>query len=813
MPHVVTTKNFFLQIFLNKMAYLSSFQQKEIKEKLISEAIDLKRLYKDKNSPFIHMSVSHSQVDQKISEGWEVDGAPLKKKTKIKKKKAHGHKFEDDVWCQLYNLGYSTLNFDETLELPFSENPTDKKQIDVLAVNEDSILIVECKSSEKPTKKISFLKDNLESLRLRRDGQIKALKQLFGTEKKIKFILATRNFRIAADSEHSRRLATSKVFHLNDQTFKYVNSLVKNYKQAAQYQFLGLLFRGESINNDRIEIPCVQGNMGKKKYYMFSIEPHLVLKLGFVLHRTKANSEIEDPAYQRLLIPSRLKKITDFIDNGGYFPNSIIVNFNTNKKTKLEFQGSKKSGDSRSKTGILKIPNAYSIAYIIDGQHRVYGYANSQFLKTNTIPIVAFDGLEPREQLEMFMDINQNQKAVSASLRLDLEEDLYWESGKAEERLKALRSSIVKRLNTTDGGPLQNHISIGEDKSFLTFQPFNLALKKSTLLPTAKGNKFAEDSVKHCLYDISDQDYQKEMNRSKKRIVDLINMSYDYVEDNFSHHFDPDKDKGTFILSNRGTEAFICLIGELNKFLSQGSKVDIRTETDYRFSLIQPYLSSLLSSIDNLEPEKRNKYLALLGAGVAIKWLRLFQSLINKKHPDYDPPELKDWRERQDTENQKRAHELVKKIEKKIKHLTLKKLKIIFGEDNWELEISDIKMKCMELAIKENTKRYKEGLSGKETLWTEMFTIVNYKKIVESNWQKKPDDAEDFRTFDEDFGIDTGHGKNKAERLKWMDLLNSHRNTVAHGGSKNEGLNNEEVRFLEKVHSHFYEEAEMTGNP
>ena len=44
-----------------------------------------------------------------------------------------------------------------------------------------------------------------------------------------------------------------------------------------------------------------------------------LLKIGFVLHRTRAN-EAEMPTYQRLLLPSRLKGITKFIDGGGYFP-------------------------------------------------------------------------------------------------------------------------------------------------------------------------------------------------------------------------------------------------------------------------------------------------------------------------------------------------------------------------------------------------------------------------------------------------------------------------------------------------------------
>lgn len=42
-------------------------------------------------------------------------------------------------------------------------------------------------------------------------------------------------------------------------------------------------------------------------------------------------NESEFPTYQRLLVAKRLPGITKFIDDGGYFPNSIIINFNSKK--------------------------------------------------------------------------------------------------------------------------------------------------------------------------------------------------------------------------------------------------------------------------------------------------------------------------------------------------------------------------------------------------------------------------------------------------------------------------------------------------
>jgi DNA sulfur modification protein DndB len=46
------------------------------------------------------------------------------------------------------------------------------------------------------------------------------------------------------------------------------------------------------------------------------------------------------------------------------------------------------------------------------------------------------------------------------------------------------------------------------------------------------------------------------------------------------------------------------------------------------------------------------KQLSLLGAGADGKWLRYFQSLINKGASEYNPEELIEWNEKQNEELQ-----------------------------------------------------------------------------------------------------------------------------------------------------------------
>ncbi|KAF5036374.1 DNA-sulfur modification-associated [anaerobic digester metagenome] len=785
----------------NEPLKLTQEQVNDLKNKISSDASYLGKLYKAKKNQYQTISVDHSLVDGYLKQGWEEYTKPLKTKTLLRKEKKHSKKFEDDIWCQFYELGYRKLNFDENFILPFSNDPKNKKQIDIIAINDETVLLVECKSSEKLKKAPSF-KDEFDLLGLRIDGFRRAIQQTFGSNLKVKYIFATRNLRVDAESEDMKRIEATKSFYYGNNTYKYLNDLIKCYKGAAFYQFLGLIFKNETINKDRVEIPAIKGDMGGKKYFMFSIEPALLLKMGFILHRTKVN-ESEFPTYQRLLVPNRLNGITKFIDSGGYFPNSIIINFNS-KKNQIQFESASKTSDSKSCFGILKIPNSYGIAYIIDGQHRVYGYANSKYKSTNTIPVVAFDSLETSEQLKIFMDINENQKAVSPTLRIDLEEDLFWDSDRADSRIKALRSSIAKELSNSQTSPLFERISVGEDKSELSLKPFTTAISASGLLPVAKGNQYNEDSAIYSLYDIKNLDHNKEMNNCRKKTVRFLSLSYEYVEQNFPSIFNSEK---SFILSNRGTYAFICLIGSLNRFLLEKKIVDKSQSVEDRFEALKKYLKSLFEYLLNIPKEEEEKHLNFLGGGADIKWLRFFQSVINKKHKDYFPEELIDWNERQDEELQNKGRRLGVAIEKRIKTIVLEKMEQLYQE-NWELEINTIKRECLSRAEQEMEKRYKEGL-GKENIdWTEMFTINDYKTIIEKYWTKTPENSTDkssFRTFEMDFTIDIGEGiGSKAKSIKWVSFFNSYRNLWAHEGTKSKRLNKDEVLFIEKIHKHFY---------
>jgi len=774
------------------MAWLTELQKDNILSHIVTDEALLSRRYKSKKKEFDEQTVELNEIEDWKKDGWEMINQS-KHKAKIQRHKKVGRLFEDNIWCMFYELGFRILNGDECLKLPWSKEGSDHQQIDVLAVGEDAIFVVECKAAEY-YKNANFKKE-IDHIEQTKDGIVKSLKELFGSEKKVKFVFATRNYRFSETSEDLRRLLAKKIYHFNENAYNYVKNLIKSYKGAVIYQFYGLMFNGELINNDKIRIPALKGNMGKHEYYMLSIEPSTLLKIGFVLHRTKVNDSMSQPTYQRLLVPSRLKGIGKFIDNGGFFPNSIIINFDcSDKKLSIDFQpAGKTSSDTDSRFGTLVLPNAYGIAYIIDGQHRVYGYSASQknYKDTNTIPVVAFKNMDANEQLQIFMDINENQKAVSPSLRLDLAENLNWDSNRADSRMLALRSSIIKALTRDANSILYNKISVGEDNAKLTFRPFDEALKKSTLLPKGNLKSYTEDTDV-CLYDCYMTDIAKAMADSKKRISRLLKEAYGFMQRNLeSKYYD------SYIESNRGTFGFIVLLGSVHKFLIHKGILNQKSNLEQQINAIKPYLNALANYLSNIPDQDKSELEIIKGSQADTTWMRKFQQAVNKEFPEFIPDGYENWLETQDKDLQAEGQSIGREIVEKLKQRVIEKVQELFG-NRWESAISEVRARCKNRINEREASD--ENFNSTDADWIDFIDFSDVKSIIEKHWFYKPEDDPSAVTFEQEFSIQLSSEdsfRTKKERTRWLSDLNSYRD--AWEKAKGKPLNRTQVEALKTI--------------
>lgn len=146
---------------------------------------------------------------------------------------------------------------------------------------------------------------------------------------------------------------------------EYYFNLSKHLGSCSRYQLLGSLFANQEIKNMENRIPAIQGKMGGYTYYSFSIEPEKLLKVGYVLHRNEANQNMM-PTYQRIIKKARLKSVRSFINDGGYFPNSIIISIDSGGRGLVFDQSSTKVEGSISKLGILIFQRDIVLPIFID---------------------------------------------------------------------------------------------------------------------------------------------------------------------------------------------------------------------------------------------------------------------------------------------------------------------------------------------------------------------------------------------------------------------------------------------------------------
>ena len=100
----------------------------------------------------------------------------------MRKPKAHNVLLEDRTWVKLSKLGWRWMNKDRSFRLCHSKNKDDKgKQVDVFAADDETAIIVECKSAEVHRKDPpSFAQDIYEISDLRKgvnDNLRKAFEQ------------------------------------------------------------------------------------------------------------------------------------------------------------------------------------------------------------------------------------------------------------------------------------------------------------------------------------------------------------------------------------------------------------------------------------------------------------------------------------------------------------------------------------------------------------------------------------------------------------------------------------------------------------
>jgi len=118
---------------------------------LISTMTGLEKEYKSRICNYNSISVVHKLVEDYVEKGWELAAKPSKLKTKLRKHKSVDERHENGFWCLLKSLGYKEMNLGRSFKIKIRRPPgeTLEKQIDVFAKDDETVIVAECKASNK----------------------------------------------------------------------------------------------------------------------------------------------------------------------------------------------------------------------------------------------------------------------------------------------------------------------------------------------------------------------------------------------------------------------------------------------------------------------------------------------------------------------------------------------------------------------------------------------------------------------------------------------------------------------------------------
>ena len=213
------------------------------------------RFINQRKSPSINKTVLKNKKDDFILDGWEEVPSKLKKSVRVKKDKKHNDAFEGRVWALCAKLGFNYINENNQYKLEYDKGL--KKQIDVFCFDNEVVLIIECKSSEK-RRKGSYQKDINELAGLKNKLRVSA-QNIAGKKLKVAYLFCTNNAILSNNDK--LRLESENIFHFNQDLIEYYEQLSDHLGMAAKYQLFGHLFAGQKIPHLENRIPAIKGKV------------------------------------------------------------------------------------------------------------------------------------------------------------------------------------------------------------------------------------------------------------------------------------------------------------------------------------------------------------------------------------------------------------------------------------------------------------------------------------------------------------------------------------------------------------------------
>jgi len=497
-------------------------------------------------------------------------------------KKKSAIKFEEKIKSFLQSLEFNDVDgAKDSLRIGYPK----EHQIDVIAGWENTVFVFECKSAREFNTTKNLKKDLYEFR-----GKIPEIEEglkrhpLYKNYNNYRYILVVNEKVVLRPADKEYANTKPGIYLWNEDFLEYYTNLYSYLKPYAKYDLLGEMGI-RPLDQEPMRIPAFKVKFGDVNMYTFVINPKDLLEVAYVARREKAKERY----YQRIIDKERLNKIAKYIEADGKFPNNIIIAFKDGANVKFRGKEPYTTYNNTSwpflgiEFGILEFPKDYRSCWIIDGQHRLYAFVNTN--KWFNMPVTAFENLSIEAQGRFFLDINKNQKPVDSDLLWDLNGDMI------PSEKEGIISNVVKGLNNENSSSLFHKVyipssGIKKKKESIKLSAICIAVKKRRLIEKSTNGKN--------LNPLFEDDLQKRINNISGSLSD-----YFFYLKNLLPGLWELGPKG-LIITNGGISVMIGLYQKiLERSISKNGKKP--TEDDFRL-----YLSPL-KEIFNKEYNNENK--------------------------------------------------------------------------------------------------------------------------------------------------------------------------------------------------------------
>lgn len=721
---------------------------------------ELRAIARAKGNDYDSKTVSPLLEEEALAEGWHVYRR-LKRSVKIRRRKAHGVLFEDRVWSLLYRMGFTYLSGAGGASLTL--NPADpespKTKIDAVALDDEVALAIECKSAEKFARRPQF-QEELGKHQLIRERFSAAVRKQFPAPARRQTMLAMFTSNIVLSENDRKRAEQERTALFDEQDLIYYEALVAHLGPAARYQFLADMLPGKPIPGLEIKVPAIRSKMAGHNCYSFSISPEYLLKIAYVSHRAKGKAS-DVNTYQRMIKRSRLRSLREYIaGEDGIFPTNIVISLDRAPRFDRREQEGTQEGVVM---GWLELRPAYKSAWIIDGQHRLFAYSGQPRARSSRLTVLAFEGLPPSTQAQLFININAEQKSVKQSLLQELYAELHWNASDPKVRIRAVISKSIQTLDVDPESPFYGRILTADERRDPTRCISLASVFRALNQPDLYVNHIRGGSIPEYGPLWAGDSNEATM----RRTCAALNGWFGAIRQAVPEWWQAGAGEGGGLAMNDSVTAMINVLRSVFQHLSHHRENLVALDDDDLVERLAPYTHAIGTYFGSLSADERRRFRDLRGIQGQTTRANRCKQAIHDQIPAYDPPGLREFIEEAEVQTNAQAKAVIDRIEKSLQRTIVEELQREFGLDEAQWWMQGVP-KSVRLKA---TKTYEDddGRRGRKELYLD---LIDYRDIIRSDWSI--------------FGELLGFGNpnmSKDKRTQWIVDVNDVRKIVAHASS------------------------------